>query len=407
MGCEQVVEVAREAEGVQAIIRFESARAAGQRIAGVAAAARIIRELDAAGARRVWIVIGDGGRLPAEARSDCDRLASGLEVDEISESRLAGAEAGSSGIAILSGDHLIPAAAIRRLLRPDSAPIAYRGATVATRLDPGASLADARLGLPALHAEETHDILPLVPPGRAAEAILRGTGKDSDGLVSRWINRPISRRMTAVLIHISWLRPIHMTWCTALIGLLMVAACFFGGENGLVIGALLLQAASVIDGVDGEMARATYRSSDRGATIDTAVDMITNIAFVLGLTVNLTLYRGSHFAGVGGLALAELAFGLAIIYLLNRRRGGPVNFDLIKLHYAEKYGTSYPHWITRVTTITTSRDFLVMLVLVMIALGGATWIPYVGVATATVWLFWVLLAVPALWPEPDAQPVSD
>jgi hypothetical protein len=48
-----------------------------------------------------------------------------------------------------------------------------------------------------------------------------------------------------------------------------------------------------------------------------------------------------------------------------------------------------------------------MLVLVMIALGGATWIPYVGIVTATVWLFWVLLAVPALWPEPDAQPVSD
>jgi hypothetical protein len=135
--------------------------------------------------------------------------------------------------------------------------------------------------------------------------------------------------------------------------------------------------------------------------------MFTNLAFVLGLTVSLGNYRGSHYAAVGGLALAELVFGLTIIYLLNRRRGGPVNFDLIKLYYGEKYDTSYAHRITRFITLTTSRDFLVMLVLVMIALGGATWIPYVGAVTATIWLFWVLLALPALWPQRDPRPVTD
>jgi phosphatidylglycerophosphate synthase len=407
MGCEKTAEFALEAEGVQAIVRFESGRDAGRRIAGVAASARILRELEAGGVRRAWLVTADGEPVSAEARQDTERLAPGLEVREIPEARLAGGHAGASGIAIFSGEHVIPAALVRRLLRPGSAPIACRGATIAARLPSGASLSARGLGAPAAHCEDSSDILPLVPPARAAAAILKGTGKDSDGLVSRWINRPISRWMTSLLIHVGWLRPIHMTWCTALIGVAMAVTLLFGGESGLVIGAWLLQAASVIDGVDGEMARATYRSSDQGASLDTAVDMITNLAFVLGMTVNLTMYRGLHYAAIGGLALAELAIGLAIIYFLNRRRGGPVNFDLIKFHYAEKYDTSFAHRITRFITITTSRDFLVMLVLVMIALGGATWIPYVGAVTATIWLFWVLLAVPALWLERDVQPVSN
>ncbi|MGZ8997539.1 MAG: CDP-alcohol phosphatidyltransferase family protein [Allosphingosinicella sp.] len=398
MGCEKTAEFVLEAEGVQAIVRFRSGRDAGRLIAGVTAAARILREIEAAGARRVWLVADDDETLSSDVARDCARLVPGLEVRQVPQARLAASHAGASGIAIFSGDHLIPAASLRPLLGRDSATLVHHGATIATRLQAGARFDSASLGGKATHDEEATDILALVPHARATATILKGTGKDSDGLVSRWINRPISRRITALLINVGWLRPIHMTWCTAAIGLLMAASLFFGGENGLVIGAWLLQAASVIDGVDGEMARATYRSSEQGATLDTVVDMITNLAFVLGMTVSLTMYRGPHYAAIGGLALAELVLGLAVIYLLNRRRGGPVNFDLLKLYYVERYDTSFPYRITRFITIATSRDFLVMLVLVMIALGGATWIPYVGAVTATIWLFWVLIAVPLLWP---------
>jgi len=407
MACEKKADFPLAADRVQAMVRFESGGDAGRRIAGLAAAARILRELDIAGARSVWLATGDGAALSAQAKEDVERLAPSLELREVADTRLGGARAGESGIAILSGDHLIPARALRPLLRDGAAPIAHDGATVAVRLPSGASLSGAPLGAPAAGGQEPAGILPLVPPARASAAILKATGKDSDGLVSRWINRPISRRMSGVLLHVGWLRPIHMTWCTALIGVAMLASLLFGGESGLVVGAWLLQASSVVDGVDGEMARATFRSSERGASLDTAVDMITNLAFVFGMTVSLALYRGTHYAAVGGLALGEFAVGLAIIYLLNRRRGGPVNFDLLKLYYGDRFGTALLHRITRAITIATSRDFLVMLVLVMIALGRATWIPYVGAVTATIWLFFVFVAVPALWPEPDTQPVSD
>lgn len=395
-----------EAEEVQAIVRFRSGRDAGRRIAGVTAAARIIRELDEAGARRVWLVAEDGETISPEVAEDCARLAPGLEIGQVADARLAASHAGASGIAILSGDYVIPAASLRPLLGRGDSIMVHRGSTIAARPPPEARLDSAPPVGAATHGVEAHDILPLVPAGRATALILRGTGKDSDGLVSRWVNRPISRRITGLLINLGWIRPIHMTWCTALIGAMMAATLLFGGENGLLIGAWLLQAASVVDGVDGEMARATHRSSEQGATLDTAVDMITNLAFVLGMTVNLTLYRGPQYAAIGGLALAELAIGLAIIYLLNRRRGGPVNFDLLKMFYVERYDSAYPHRITRFITIATSRDFLVVLVLVMIAVGGATWIPYVGAIIATIWLFWVMIAVPMLWPERSSAPAE-
>ena len=60
-----------------------------------------------------------------------------------------------------------------------------------------------------------------------------------------------------------------------------------GGKTGLILGGILFQAASVIDGVDGEMARATFRATDFGKTLDSAVDMATNFLFVSALTLHL------------------------------------------------------------------------------------------------------------------------
>jgi len=50
-----------------------------------------------------------------------------------------------------------------------------------------------------------------------------------------------------------------------------------------LIGALLFQAASMFDGVDGEIARATYRTSRSGAALDSAIDAATNFAAMLGI----------------------------------------------------------------------------------------------------------------------------
>ena len=69
---------------------------------------------------------------------------------------------------------------------------------------------------------------------------------------------------------------------TRLLALAMLPVLLLGGETGLILGGILFQAASVLDGVDGEMARATFRTSPSGATLDSAVDIATNLLFVAG-----------------------------------------------------------------------------------------------------------------------------
>src|SRR4051812_23627444 len=212
------------------LLLFRDAKAAGRPIAGVAAAARAAAVLVEDGAREIWIALEQGSQL-SEATIE----------------------------------------ALRRAC-PDTG-FRYGGGE----------------GMPGIRGEE------IIPPGSdsaAARQVLRETAKDSDGIVSKYLNRPLSRAISALLLQVPGFRPLHATIGTALIALAMGYELLFGGRHGLVWGGILFHAASVFDGVDGEVARATYRSSARGAFLDTIVDMMTNFLFYVGVTVSLTRIFG-------------------------------------------------------------------------------------------------------------------
>ena len=86
---------------------------------------------------------------------------------------------------------------------------------------------------------------------RAGWALLRGTVKPGDGIVSRWLNRRISRPISAFLLLFPFIRPIHATIGTALIGVAMLIALLTGSYTGMIWGSFLFQFASIFDGVDG------------------------------------------------------------------------------------------------------------------------------------------------------------
>ena len=127
------------------------------------------------------------------------------------------------------------------------------------RIGDGASLAETtraeieRLKGPATVAVEAGDGPRLALP--SAWEIVRATGKPGDGLVSRWLNRPISQRITWFVLAIPGIRPIHVTVFNGLLAVPMLLLLLSGQGWGLILGAILYQAASVLDGVDGEMAR--------------------------------------------------------------------------------------------------------------------------------------------------------
>ena len=305
-------------------VAFQTGADADRRVAGVAAAARIVRSFAHPGADEIWRVIGDGASLTPATLMDIERLR------------------GTSQVRIVGPVH-VPA------------------------------------GLDARPA-----------PAMDSMTILRATAKPGDGIVSRYFNRPISQRLSWVVLAIPGARPIHATIASALLALLMFWGMLGGGKSGLIVGALLFQAASIIDGVDGEMARATFRASDFGKSLDSAVDMATNFLFLLGLTLQLGRH-GSHVVLWAGLwTLSVMVVGGLLVGLRSRAGGSPLSFDMLKRFGPVRGLVDLVFWVMPALT---SRDCFAFLFMILIIAGLASQALMTSALVGTIWLLYVFVTL--------------
>jgi CDP-L-myo-inositol myo-inositolphosphotransferase len=167
----------------------------------------------------------------------------------------------------------------------------------------------------------------------ARTLVRRSLVKEADGPVSRHLNRPISTRISMALAPVR-LAPNLLSILTFLVGLW--AAWSLSASRALV-GGLFVQAASVLDGVDGETARLQERTSRLGAALDDVLDRMVDAAIVAGLwlwvwddpsrgfrvliiAVSAVGWVGIHLAGKVGLPRAHQA--LALPDLAERRPVG-------------------------------------------------------------------------------------
>ena len=133
--------------------------------------------------------------------------------------------------------------------------------------------------------------------GRGERLLLQRTGKSQDGIVSKFLNRPISRLVTRRLLKF----PITPNAWTMLTLALSGIAFFFllqGHYSGFVIGTAVFHLVNILDGCDGEIARAKYLESERGARLDALCDLLTNLIFILCL--GLGLFRQPEVSTQGG-----------------------------------------------------------------------------------------------------------
>jgi CDP-L-myo-inositol myo-inositolphosphotransferase len=135
---------------------------------------------------------------------------------------------------------------------------------------------------------------------RAARLSLRRTlGKPADGPVSRFVNRPISTRISMA---ISRFRPNPSTISVIALLLCAIGSSLLAFGKGIA-GGVFVQLGSVVDGVDGEIARLQYRTSAWGALMDGVLDRIGDAMVVAGLTI---------WAAHDGMIGASWAIGLAV-----------------------------------------------------------------------------------------------
>jgi phosphatidylglycerophosphate synthase len=175
------------------------------------------------------------------------------------------------------------------------------------------------------------DVEPIVGVDRAAvlaaeRALLRSLRKDADGVVAkfdRYVSLALSRRLMALPI-----KPNHVTLFAALVGILCGLVTAHGGYGWMLLGALGFQANSILDGIDGEIARAKLLESRVGQWLDTVADDVSNLAFMVG--VSLGCYRtfgAPLYLVLGGMAAVGflLASSFMYHYLITRAHSGDLN----------------------------------------------------------------------------------
>jgi len=129
-----------------------------------------------------------------------------------------------------------------------------------------------------------------------------------DGYISKYVNRKASEPM-ARLFAKTKVTANQITWAAFGIALLSFISFIFG-QN--IIAGLLVQLSSIVDGVDGDLARLKGMTSEFGGFLDSVLDRYVDILVVLGLT----LWSVSHetYPGIWLASFAAIAGTFCIAY---------------------------------------------------------------------------------------------
>jgi hypothetical protein len=218
----------------------------------------------------------------------------------------------------------------------------------------------------------------------AAEAwFMKSLGKCQDGWVARHLDRHISIRLSRWLIRLG-ARPIHATIAALLFGLAGCAILLRGDYASILIGTIVIYGFSVLDGCDGEIARACYLDSESGRRMDLFVDTLVNILFLVCLGLGL----GRFWEGLAAALLIGASEGmLATIGSGNSAASPPTNSRYYARH-AEMLGRSGAHRINprlvHFFAQVTKRDVGWVAFIVLAAIGAPAFILHLSLGVGII-----------------------
>ncbi|MHC2995013.1 MAG: NTP transferase domain-containing protein [Candidatus Atribacteria bacterium] len=128
---------------------------------------------------------------------------------------------------------------------------------------------------------------------KAENVLLANLKKASDGPVSRYLNRPISIRISKYLLK-KCITPNQISFFAFVLSMLGALFFFLGGYVNLLIGGILAQLSSIIDGCDGEIARLKFQVSEFGGWYDAVLDRYSDAFLLFGLTYYV-YFPGENF----------------------------------------------------------------------------------------------------------------
>ncbi len=244
--------------------------------------------------------------------------------------------------------------------------------------------------------DDYHPVLSDKDVDAAERALFSWCIKETDGLVSRTLNRPISTRISRHLSHLD-IAPRQLTAVTAALALATFACLIIGTPLGLIAGCVLYHVTSVVDGLDGEVARAKFMSSKSGAALDTGVDMASNLLFMIGVSVGCARVFGSTYLWMGAFTAATAIAAIATMVMALRFGPGGGSFDVLQLTIQRRLAAwpRFRHGFLYLNALF-KRDFFAFGFAALGVTGREGWIPGILAFGTAAWLLTILLNVPAI-----------
>jgi len=116
------------------------------------------------------------------------------------------------------------------------------------------------------------------------------------GWKSRNINRRISIQISRLLVKTS-LTPNQLS---AFVGIIGVMSGVFFAFGHIVVGGILMELSSILDGCDGEVAKMKLKESKLGQWIDTIFDQLAYVSFLIGVPLGYYYIAGNRIIIVIG-----------------------------------------------------------------------------------------------------------
>lgn len=190
---------------------------------------------------------------------------------------------------------------------------------------------------------------------RANRAIVREAVKSSgDGFISRHLNRKISTFISSMLVN--KIKPAHMTVISFLVGVLSSLLVFLS----IPLAGILYQLSSILDGCDGEIARASLSTSRKGGYVDSILDRFVDFLFLAFLAL---IYKNAD------IALFAIFGSLMVSYTTEK--------------YKAEFGESIYSRIGVMKYIPGKRDERIFIIMLFCLLSVTT-------STWVYWMFWVV-----------------
>lgn len=164
---------------------------------------------------------------------------------------------------------------------------------------------------------------------RISKLLMKLNWRDHDGIIAALLNKHISVPISMFLVRFKSATPNMLTTVAFIIALVGIALTSLGYYWSFLLGALLVQIQSILDGCDGEIARLRYLSSKFGAWYDTVVDDLIGILWIAAIAIGM--YRNTDniywlYGCLGAMGLYTIALSLVYITLILAKAKGHHEF---------------------------------------------------------------------------------